>query len=96
MNLPLIQHCCLLTPKYNLFISGGMQLTSVDDLVCPLECISLSHQDYMDLLWTSISEIPGLLLTAGLIDLIGRRWTMRLLFGLFMVTCGILFICMSQ
>lgn len=27
---------------------------------CPLECVALTHEDYVDLLWTTMSEFPGM------------------------------------
>lgn len=43
---------------------------------CLLECKTLSTRDYTDLLWTTLAEFPGILITLLIIEWIGRRKTM--------------------
>jgi len=43
---------------------------------CFLQCKTLTHKDYTDLLWTTIAEFPGLFITLFIIEAMGRRKTM--------------------
>ncbi|XP_043234133.1 synaptic vesicle 2-related protein-like [Amphibalanus amphitrite] len=43
--------------------------------VCQAHCATLTKADYLDVLWTALSELPGLLLTVLLVDKIGRKKT---------------------
>lgn len=38
--------------------SGSVEMKSVD--TCTADCRQLNTQDYMDLLWTTLAEFPGL------------------------------------
>uniref|UniRef100_A0A672LNX9 SV2 related protein b n=1 Tax=Sinocyclocheilus grahami TaxID=75366 RepID=A0A672LNX9_SINGR len=40
---------------------------------CSLECNYLTFHDYVDLLWTTLAEFPGILVTLWMIDRIGRE-----------------------
>uniref|UniRef100_A0A3Q4MHC4 SV2 related protein a n=1 Tax=Neolamprologus brichardi TaxID=32507 RepID=A0A3Q4MHC4_NEOBR len=58
----------------------GMSKGNKEELRCSLECKYLNSDDYKDLLWTTLSEFPGLLVTLWAIDRLGRRKTMALCF----------------
>lgn len=49
--------------------------TSGDQDACQLEC-RLRRGDYIDLLWTTLAEFPGIFSTVYAIEKIGRRKTM--------------------
>uniref|UniRef100_A0A672LIN2 SV2 related protein b n=1 Tax=Sinocyclocheilus grahami TaxID=75366 RepID=A0A672LIN2_SINGR len=52
---------------------------------CSLECNYLTFHDYVDLLWTTLAEFPGILVTLWMIDRIGREKSNVNLF--FIVLC---------
>ncbi|KAI4821300.1 hypothetical protein KUCAC02_029238 [Chaenocephalus aceratus] len=58
----------------------GMTKRNKRELGCNLECKYLNSDDYKDLLWTTLSEFPGLLVTLWAIDRLGRRKTMACVF----------------
>ncbi|KAJ8366247.1 hypothetical protein AAFF_G00364980 [Aldrovandia affinis] len=61
----------------------GVSRGYMTDGGCSLQCNVLTSSDYKDLLWTTLSEFPGLLVTVIAIDRIGRRKTMALCFLVF-------------
>lgn len=63
---------------------------------CSLACEYLSEEDYMDLLWTTLSEFPGVLVTLWIIDRLGRKKTMALCFVVFSFCSLLLFICVGR
>ncbi|XP_052834035.1 synaptic vesicle 2-related protein [Octopus bimaculoides] len=63
---------------------------------CPLECKMLSKGDYIDLLWTTIAEFPGLFLTILVIDKIGRKLTIGGEFIIFSVFMFFVNICTTR
>uniref|UniRef100_A0AAY4CHA8 Synaptic vesicle 2-related protein n=1 Tax=Denticeps clupeoides TaxID=299321 RepID=A0AAY4CHA8_9TELE len=63
---------------------------------CSLECKFLISDDYKDLLWTTLSEFPGLLVTLWAIDRLGRRKTMALCFFVFSLCIVPLFACIGR
>ncbi|XP_005078990.1 synaptic vesicle 2-related protein isoform X1 [Mesocricetus auratus] len=63
---------------------------------CSLACEYLSKEDYMDLLWTTLSEFPGVLVTLWVIDRLGRKKTMALCFVIFSLCSLLLFICIGR
>ncbi|GAB5579136.1 putative transporter SVOPL isoform X1 [Prionailurus iriomotensis] len=63
---------------------------------CSLACEYLSEEDYMDLLWTTLSEFPGVLVTLWIIDRLGRKKTMALCFVIFSLCSLLLFICVGR
>ncbi|XP_032253869.1 synaptic vesicle 2-related protein isoform X2 [Phoca vitulina] len=63
---------------------------------CSLACEYLSEEDYMDLLWTTLSEFPGVLVTLWIIDRLGRKKTMALCFIIFSLCSLLLFICVGR
>ncbi|XP_029916924.1 synaptic vesicle 2-related protein [Myripristis murdjan] len=63
---------------------------------CSLECKYLNSDDYKDLLWTTLSEFPGLLVTLWAIDRLGRRKTMALCFMVFSLCIIPLYGCIGR
>ncbi|TRZ00861.1 hypothetical protein DNTS_013409, partial [Danionella cerebrum] len=63
---------------------------------CNLECKYLNSDDYKDLLWTTLSEFPGLLVTLWAIDRLGRRKTMALCFFVFSLCLVPLYSCVER
>ncbi|KPP61922.1 synaptic vesicle 2-related protein-like, partial [Scleropages formosus] len=63
---------------------------------CSLECKFLTSDDYKDLLWTTLSEFPGLLVTLWAIDRLGRRKTMALCFLVFSLCMVPLYACVGR
>ena len=43
----------------------------------------MTTKDYVTLIWTTLAEFPGVLLAILLVDPIGRRNTLKILFGMF-------------
>ncbi|XP_078277920.1 synaptic vesicle 2-related protein isoform X2 [Rhinoraja longicauda] len=63
---------------------------------CSLECKYLNATDYTDLLWTTLSEFPGVLITLWIIDRIGRKKTMAVSFFIFSFFALLLFACVGR
>ncbi|XP_051887817.1 synaptic vesicle 2-related protein isoform X1 [Pristis pectinata] len=63
---------------------------------CSLECKYLNATDYTDLLWTTLSEFPGVLVTLWIIDRIGRKKTMAVSFFIFSFFALLLFACVGR
>ncbi|XP_042297895.1 synaptic vesicle 2-related protein isoform X2 [Sceloporus undulatus] len=63
---------------------------------CSLACEFLTEKDYIDLLWTTLSEFPGVLVTLWVIDRIGRKKTMALCFFVFSFCSLLLFLCVGR
>ncbi|XP_039253731.1 synaptic vesicle 2-related protein-like [Styela clava] len=63
---------------------------------CNLSCHKLTSADYVDLLWTTLAEFPGLFFTLVIINFIGRKKTMALTMVGFAVFCLLLMICSSR
>ncbi|XP_053725879.1 synaptic vesicle 2-related protein isoform X1 [Synchiropus splendidus] len=74
----------------------GMSKTNKMDAPCSLECKYLNSDDYKDLLWTTLSEFPGLLVTLWAIDRLGRRKTMALCFFVFSMCIIPLYGCVGR
>ncbi|KAK2837281.1 hypothetical protein Q5P01_014493 [Channa striata] len=82
-----------------LFQEGGACGVSKDSKMeprCSLECKYLNSDDYKDLLWTTLSEFPGLLVTLWAIDRLGRRKTMALCFLVFSLCIIPLYGCVGR
>lgn len=85
-----------------LFQYGGICPLSNDKMVananpvCSLECKMLSTKDYVDLLWTTCAEFPGLIITVLVIDRIGRKYTILIEFFIFSVFTLFLNICTTR
>ncbi|XP_062513811.1 synaptic vesicle 2-related protein-like isoform X2 [Corticium candelabrum] len=56
-------------------------------------CTHLETDDYMQLLWTTVAEIPGMLLTLLIIERIGRKKTMAVEFFLAVPFFLLMYIC---
>ncbi|XP_065106201.1 synaptic vesicle 2-related protein-like [Paramisgurnus dabryanus] len=63
---------------------------------CSLGCKYLTIHDYKDLLWTTLAEFPGLLVSLLMIDRIGRKKTMALCFLIFSVCILPLYACTQR
>ncbi|XP_034026161.1 synaptic vesicle 2-related protein [Thalassophryne amazonica] len=74
----------------------GMSMGDKNELRCSLECKYLNSDDYKDLLWTTLSEFPGLLITLWAIDRLGRRKTMALCFLVFSLCIIPLYGCVGR
>ena len=61
---------------------------------CYLKC--LQTQDYIDLLYTTIAEFPGLFITMIIIELIGRKKTMAIEFIIFSLFVFLINICVTR
>ncbi|XP_028312267.1 synaptic vesicle 2-related protein [Gouania willdenowi] len=77
---------------------GACKMTTGNkqELRCSLECKYLNSDDYKDLLWTTLSEFPGLLVTLWAIDRLGRRKTMALCFLIFSLCIIPLYGCVGR
>ncbi|XP_066974498.1 synaptic vesicle 2-related protein isoform X2 [Macrobrachium rosenbergii] len=63
---------------------------------CSADCRPLNSEDYLDLLWTTLAEFPGIFFTILVIERLGRKKTMALEFIVFVVSIIFLFICTSN
>ncbi|XP_050728587.1 synaptic vesicle 2-related protein-like [Eriocheir sinensis] len=67
-----------------------------ESYTCTANCRPLSSQDYLDLLWTTLAEFPGIFFTILVIERLGRKTTIALEFVVFVVSIIFLFICTSS
>ncbi|XP_054280439.1 synaptic vesicle 2-related protein [Macrosteles quadrilineatus] len=74
--------------------SGSVEMKSVE--TCTADCRQLNTQDYMDLLWTTLAEFPGIFLTIFVIERFGRKYTMAVQFVFFTLCISLLFICVES
>ncbi|XP_060839120.1 synaptic vesicle 2-related protein isoform X2 [Rhopalosiphum padi] len=58
---------------------------------CTAESHYLTTRDYIDLLWTTLAEFPGIFATIYVIDRFGRKITLVFQFTLFAITLFLLF-----
>ncbi|ELU14236.1 hypothetical protein CAPTEDRAFT_220893 [Capitella teleta] len=63
---------------------------------CGVGCKTLSTKDYIDLLWTTLAEFPGLVITFLIIENLGRRWTMAIEFFVFSFFVFLVNLCTSR
>ena len=68
---------------------GDWSSNKSDDIECQLDC-RLKRSDYMDLLWTTLAEFPGIFSTIFAIERIGRKKTMAFQLIMFAVIVCIL------
>mgnify|MGYP002716619404 CR=1 FL=1 len=54
----------------------GSQNSAKKSESCAADCKELTTTDYIDLLWTTLAEFPGILVTIFIIERFGRRKTM--------------------
>ena len=59
---------------------------------CSAGCRELTSADYTDLLWTTLAEFPGILVTIVVIEFLGRKKTMALEFFVFSLCVFVLMI----
>ncbi|XP_038059725.1 synaptic vesicle 2-related protein-like isoform X2 [Patiria miniata] len=69
---------------------------SQKQLECFDACKSLTTNDYVLLLWTTLAEFPGIILTFVIIEKLGRKKTMAVEFLFFAIFVFLLFICSSM
>lgn len=67
---------------------------SVD--TCAAECRQLQTTDYMDLLWTTLAEFPGIFATIFIIERFGRKKTMAVQFVAYAICCCFLVVCTQK
>ncbi|XP_070571836.1 synaptic vesicle 2-related protein-like [Ptychodera flava] len=83
-----------------LFQSGttcpGEKIDGGGQGMCYTDCRGLNTKDYIDLLWTSIAEFPGLVVTFIIIEKIGRKKTMAIEFLVFSIFTFLLCICTTR
>ncbi|XP_044730935.1 synaptic vesicle 2-related protein isoform X2 [Chrysoperla carnea] len=60
---------------------------------CAANCRTLQTTDYMDLLWTTLAEFPGIFLTIFVIERFGRKNTMSVQFVIFAICVCFLVLC---
>ncbi|XP_013395159.1 synaptic vesicle 2-related protein [Lingula anatina] len=68
----------------------------VQESGCFLDCKMLSTKDYLDLLWTTVAEFPGQIITLLAIDYLGRKKTIALDFFVFSVFVLLVCTCPSR
>ncbi|GMT21225.1 hypothetical protein PFISCL1PPCAC_12522, partial [Pristionchus fissidentatus] len=59
-------------------------------------CVPLTRSDYFDLLTASLAEFPGLIITALIIEWVGRKKTMALEFSVFGLATYLLYFCLNR
>ncbi|KAK2147333.1 hypothetical protein LSH36_558g00031 [Paralvinella palmiformis] len=74
----------------------GLPSASDHEESCKVGCHGLTQANYVELLWTSSAELPGLLLTAIYVDYIGRRTALVINFLVFSLTTFLMLICVSN
>uniref|UniRef100_A0A914LFP4 Major facilitator superfamily (MFS) profile domain-containing protein n=1 Tax=Meloidogyne incognita TaxID=6306 RepID=A0A914LFP4_MELIC len=77
-------------------ISKQINNSLVTETPIILECKPLLKKDYIDLISTTFSEFPGLILTAILIEWLGRKRTMAMEFGVFALFSFLLIFCVKR
>lgn len=65
-----------------LFGSDSRTVVAHDDVA---DCHPLATTDYMDLLWTTLAEFPGIFATIAIIEKCGRKKTMAFQFILYAI-----------
>lgn len=75
---------------------GGFssQLKPVE--TCSADCKELTTTDYIDLLWTTLAEFPGIFATIFVIERFGRKRTMAVQFVIFAICIYFLLICSAE
>ncbi|XP_068191236.1 synaptic vesicle 2-related protein-like isoform X2 [Antennarius striatus] len=63
---------------------------------CNLECNYLTSDDYKDLLWTTLAEVPGVLVFLLIIDRVGRRKSIAACFFMFSLFILPLYACIGR
>lgn len=82
-----------------LYETPGDNVCALDgqlDQTCSAQCRDLDRKDYTHLLWTTLAEFPGILLTILSIERLGRKKTMALEFILLTIALCFLFDCTTN
>ena len=79
------------TPGENVCVLNGQI-----EQVCSAQCRELDRLDYTHLLWTTLAEFPGIMLTILTIERFGRKKTMAIEFVLLTGALCVLFNCSSD
>lgn len=88
------QHDCLNRDGYH---GDGVGDNDTFTESCAAGCRVLTSQDYTDLLWTTLAEFPGILLTVVVIEFMGRKKTMAVEFLIFGVTIStLMMVCITS
>lgn len=77
-------------------ICEGTDEHGLGTLVCFAGCKQLTTKDYIDLLWTTLAEFPGLVITFLIIEYLGRKKTMAFEFVVFSIFVMLVNICLSR
>ncbi|KAF5308161.1 hypothetical protein FQR65_LT06341 [Abscondita terminalis] len=64
--------------------------------VCSADCKQLQTTDYMDLLWTTLAEFPGIFATIIIIERFGRKRTMAVQFFVYAICACFLMFCTEK
>ncbi|XP_062505548.1 synaptic vesicle 2-related protein-like isoform X2 [Corticium candelabrum] len=75
------------------YSSDVLQCTRVEHNRTDGQCKRLEFDDYIQVLWTTLAEFPGLLFTVLIIERIGRKKTLAVQFSLAVVFFFLMFIC---
>ena len=59
-------------------------------------CTDLTNRDYVDFMWTTFSEFPGFFVVWLLIERVGRRWSLFLMYGVGCLSFLSLAICTTR
>ena len=82
-----------------MFETPGDNICQLDgqlEQTCSAQCRDLDRKDYTHLLWTTLAEFPGILLTIVIIERLGRKKTMAFEFILLTIALCFLFNCSSN
>lgn len=82
--------------QYDPHCNSGMDEDNSTNMTSFCEDTQLDTGDYVKILWASAAELPGLVVTLVIIELIGRKITMAAEFVACMVGFLLLFICTSD
>lgn len=83
------------------FCYYGLVLVTTELLVArnkennPNECVTFMTSDFMDLLWITLSEFPGILITIKVIKLFGKKKTIVLQY-LALVLCTLVLMSVTR
>lgn len=83
------------------FCYYGLVLVTTELLVArnkennPNECVTFMTSDFMDLLWITLSEFPGILITIKVIKLFGKKKTIVLQY-LVLVLCTLVLMSVTR
>ncbi|KAI0239633.1 Synaptic vesicle 2-related protein [Lamellibrachia satsuma] len=75
---------------------GGSAENHAVEQACSATCKTLTNKDYTDLLWTTLSEFPGLFITFVIIEWFGRKKTIAIEFIVFSIFVFLLNLCTSR